>query len=276
MPGLFGLSNGQLPAALELLSGDNASVGNSTAITAGGQFAALLSNRATTRRAEEQSAWLAGCAAPGATACDGPDGPRNWSAWGTAFGGAQWLNADPVTGSNAAQQTIGGGAFGGDYRRRAADASGHRGRPQRLQLLGRRHRRQRSRHRRACRPLWPARLAGRLRQRRAGLQPLRRQLHPADQRHRHAGDGQVLRHFQPARRPRRDRAALRGRPLRRRGARADAVRRRAARRAVDAGRRRIERHGDRRARRVCAQLPGRSRRARCRRSSACSSMPRPS
>ena len=43
-------------------------------------------------------------------------GPRNWSAWGTAFGGAQWLNADPVTGSNAAQQTIGGGAFGGDYR----------------------------------------------------------------------------------------------------------------------------------------------------------------
>ena len=116
MPGLFGLSNGQLPAALELLSGDNASVGQSTAITAGGQFAALLANRATTRRAEEQSAWLAGCATPGATACDAPDGPRNWSAWGTAFGGAQWLNADPVTGSNAAQQTIGGGAFGGDYR----------------------------------------------------------------------------------------------------------------------------------------------------------------
>jgi uncharacterized protein with beta-barrel porin domain len=116
MPGLFGLSNGQLPAALELLSGDNASVGQSTAIAAGGQFAALLANRATTRRAEEQSAWLAGCAAPGATACDGPDGPRNWSAWGTAFGGAQWLNADPVTGSNAAQQTIAGGAFGGDYR----------------------------------------------------------------------------------------------------------------------------------------------------------------
>ena len=116
MPGLFGLSNGQLPAALELLSGDNASVGQSTAIAAGGQFAALLANRATTRRAEEQSAWLAGCAAPGATACDGPDGPRNWSAWGTAFGGAQWLNADPTTGSNAAQQTIAGGAFGGDYR----------------------------------------------------------------------------------------------------------------------------------------------------------------
>ena len=116
MPGLFGLSSGQLPAALELLSGDNASVGQSVAITAGGQFAALMANRATTRRAEEQSAWLAGCAAPGATACDGTDGPRNWSAWGTAFGGAQWLNADPATGSNAAQQTIGGGAFGGDYR----------------------------------------------------------------------------------------------------------------------------------------------------------------
>ena len=116
MPGLFGLTNGQLPAALELLSGDNASVGQSMAMAAGGQFTAQLANRATTRRAEEQSAWLAGCAAPGATACDGADGPRNWSAWGAAFGGAQWLNADPVTGSNAAQQTIGGGAFGGDYR----------------------------------------------------------------------------------------------------------------------------------------------------------------
>jgi autotransporter-associated beta strand protein len=116
MPGLFSLSSGQLPAALELLSGDNASVGQSVAIAAGGQFTALLANRVTTRRAEEQSAWLAGCAVPGATACDGADGPRNWSAWATAFGGAQWLNADPVTGSNAAQQTIAGGAFGGDYR----------------------------------------------------------------------------------------------------------------------------------------------------------------
>jgi uncharacterized protein with beta-barrel porin domain len=116
MPALFGLSAGQLPAALELLSGDNASVSQSMAIATGGQFTALLANRATTRRAEEQSAWLAGCATPAATACDGADGPRNWSAWGTAFGGAQWLNADPVTGSNAAQQTIGGGAFGGDYR----------------------------------------------------------------------------------------------------------------------------------------------------------------
>ncbi|MBI2738779.1 MAG: autotransporter domain-containing protein [Rhodospirillales bacterium] len=120
MPALFGLSSGQLPAALELLSGDNASVGQSMAITAGGQFAALLANRPTTRRAEEQTAWLADCSAPGAAACDAADeprnGPRNWSAWGTAFGGAQWLNADPVTGANAAQQTIGGGAFGGDYR----------------------------------------------------------------------------------------------------------------------------------------------------------------
>lgn len=116
MPALFGLSNGQLPAALELLSGDNASVGQSMAIAASGQFAALLASRPVTRRAEEQGAWLAGCTTPGATTCDASDGPRNWSAWGAAFGGAQWLNADPVTGGNAAQQTIGGGAFGGDYR----------------------------------------------------------------------------------------------------------------------------------------------------------------
>ena len=96
--------------------------------------------------------------------------------------------------------------------RRPADAFGHRRRPQRLQLLGRRHRRQRPRHRRACRPLWPARLAERLRQRRTGLQPLRRQRHPADQRHRH--DRRPAKSYgdlQPARRPRRNRPALRGR-----------------------------------------------------------------
>ena len=56
---------------------------------------------------------------PSATAADacqaGGDG-ANWSAWGSAFGGAQWLNADPGTAAPAAQQSIGGGAFGGDYR----------------------------------------------------------------------------------------------------------------------------------------------------------------
>ena len=229
MPGLFGLSNGQLPAALELLSGDNASVGQSTAITAGGQFAALLANRATTRRAEEQSAWLAGCAAPGATACDGPDGPRNWSAWGTAFGGAQWLNADPVTGSNAAQQTIGGGAFGGDYRvgpqtllgiavglsgsNYWVGATGANGRATGVHVgLYGQHDWQ-SVYVNAA--LAYSRFDG------SAIRPING-----------IGTPETAKSYadlQPARRPRRDRPALRGRPLRRRRARADAVCRRAAR-----------------------------------------------
>jgi uncharacterized protein with beta-barrel porin domain len=114
MPALFGLTAGQIPSSLSLLAGDNASVGQSVAFAAGGQFAALLANRASTRRAEELAA---ACPADAATACEPPPDPLpDWSAWATAFGGAQWLNADPVTGSAAAQQNIGGGAFGGDYR----------------------------------------------------------------------------------------------------------------------------------------------------------------
>jgi autotransporter-associated beta strand protein len=114
MPALFGLSPGQIQSTLSILAGDNASVGESVAMAAGSQFAALMTNRSATRRAGEQTAELAAaCHTETATACDPPP---DWSAWATAFGGAQWLNADPVTGSAAAQQNIGGGAFGGDYR----------------------------------------------------------------------------------------------------------------------------------------------------------------
>jgi len=114
MPALFGLTAGQIPSSLSILAGDNASVGESVTMAAGSQFAALMTNRSATRRAGEQTAELAAaCNTEAPTACDpSPD----WSAWATAFGGAQWLNADPVTGSAAAQQNIGGGAFGGDYR----------------------------------------------------------------------------------------------------------------------------------------------------------------
>jgi autotransporter-associated beta strand protein len=114
MPALFGLSPGQIQSTLSILAGDNASVGESVAMAAGSQFAALMTNRSATRRAGEQTAELAAaCHTETATACDPPP---DWSAWATAFGGTQWLNADPVTGSAAAQQNIGGGAFGGDYR----------------------------------------------------------------------------------------------------------------------------------------------------------------
>src|SRR4030095_10376995 len=48
--GLYGLSAGQIGYALTVLSGSNASVGQSNAVIAGGQFATLLANRAATRR----------------------------------------------------------------------------------------------------------------------------------------------------------------------------------------------------------------------------------
>jgi autotransporter-associated beta strand protein len=113
MPALFGLTPGQIPSSLSILAGDNASVGESVTMAAGSQFAALMANRSATRHAADQTAELAACNTEAPTACDPPS---DWSTWATAFGGAQWLNADPVTGSAAAQQNIGGGAFGGDYR----------------------------------------------------------------------------------------------------------------------------------------------------------------
>jgi uncharacterized protein with beta-barrel porin domain len=113
MPALFGLSADQLPYALTVLSGSNASVGLSTNMAAGGQFAALMTGRTLTRRAGEQTAELAACDKDAAAACEPAP---NWSAWGTGFGGAQWLNAEAASGAPAAQQAIGGGALGGDYR----------------------------------------------------------------------------------------------------------------------------------------------------------------
>jgi uncharacterized protein with beta-barrel porin domain len=109
MPALFSLSSSQIAGALSLLSGDSASVGLATNFAAGGQFSALLAGRAGTRRAEE----LAMAPCDKAAACEPPPA---WGAWATGFGGTQWLNADPVTGANPAQQTIAGGAFGADYR----------------------------------------------------------------------------------------------------------------------------------------------------------------
>jgi hypothetical protein len=111
---LFGLSAGEIGQALTVLSGSNASVGNSVALAAGGQFAALMANRALARQAAPQSATAELAAVCTETACEPAN--TNWSAWGTAFGGAQWLNADSGIGSPAAQQAIGGGAFGSDYR----------------------------------------------------------------------------------------------------------------------------------------------------------------
>lgn len=113
--GLYGLSAGQIGQALTVLSGSNASVGISSSVMAGGQFASLLSNRAATRQqgAPQQSAELAAdCRKSEAQACDPAP---SWSAWGNGFGGQQWLNAEAGTAAPAAQSGILGGAFGGDY-----------------------------------------------------------------------------------------------------------------------------------------------------------------
>ena len=68
--------------------------------------------RPLTRRADEQTAATRGLRRR-PQACQAAP---NWSGWGNGFGGAQWLNAEAASGAPAAQQTIGGGAFGGDYR----------------------------------------------------------------------------------------------------------------------------------------------------------------
>ncbi len=116
MPALFSLTADQLPYALTVLSGSNASVGLSTDMMAGSQFTSLMTSRSLTRHADQQTAELAAC--DQATACQvgAYEAPPNWSAWATAFGGGQWLNAEPTSGAPAAQQSIGGGAFGGDFR----------------------------------------------------------------------------------------------------------------------------------------------------------------
>ncbi len=110
MPALYGLSNGQLPQALSMLSGDSASVGQSAALTAGNQFASMMTDRVVTRRNEELACYDHPAEAQ---ACQAPP---DWSAWSAGFGGAQWLNANATTGAVASQQSVGGGAFGGDYR----------------------------------------------------------------------------------------------------------------------------------------------------------------
>ncbi len=108
-PGLFALTADQIPRALTVLSGESTSVTQTSAFVAGQQFASTMTGRATTRRSDELA-----CAerTDQPAACDVPQ----WSAWSLAFGGTQSILADPATGSAAAQQNGGGGAFGGDYR----------------------------------------------------------------------------------------------------------------------------------------------------------------
>ena len=74
-----------------------------------------MTARPALRRAEELA--QAPCPADAAEACEAPGAAGSgWGFWANAFGGSQWLNADASTGAPASQFSIGGGAFGADYR----------------------------------------------------------------------------------------------------------------------------------------------------------------
>ena len=113
MPALFSLPSSQIPSALSQLSGDSASLSQTSAFAAGAQFTNLMSSRSATRRAEELAEAPCTTAKAEANACEPPS---NWAVWGNGFAGTQWLNADSVTGAPASQASIAGGAFGADYR----------------------------------------------------------------------------------------------------------------------------------------------------------------
>ena len=117
MSALYSVTAAQLPGVLSTLSGSSASVGQSVSLSAGSQFASFLTGRVDTRVTQQAEAGRGD--AEVAQACDvvvACDGDRRWSAWGSGFGGAQWINADSKTGAAPSQQSIAGGAFGSDYR----------------------------------------------------------------------------------------------------------------------------------------------------------------
>ncbi|MBI2738777.1 MAG: autotransporter domain-containing protein [Rhodospirillales bacterium] len=116
MPALFNLPSSQIPSALSQLSGDSASLSQTSAFAAGAQFTNLMSGRSATRRAEELAE--APCTAKAdANACEPQTSMgANWAVWANGFAGTQWLNADSVTGAPASQASVAGGAFGADYR----------------------------------------------------------------------------------------------------------------------------------------------------------------
>ena len=205
--GLYGLSAGQIGYALTVLSGSNASVGQSNAVIAGGQFATLLANRAVTRQAQPQTATAELAELRRHRRLPGrhrepPAAGVPGAAPSAARSGSMPTPARPPRGA------------AGDRRRRvrrrlsrrAADGAGRGAGLERQQLFGGGHRRQRPRHRLPCRPLRHAGLERLLRQRRARLQPLRRQRHALDRGHRHDRDGQVARRS-PTSSPRGSRSA---------------------------------------------------------------------
>lgn len=127
VPGLYGLSQAEIVQALTVLSGSNASVGQSASLAAGGTFTAMIAGRGVGQRdgrpvAQNQGAQNQGAQNQGAQAAtcgdvaEACDATAGWSFWANGFGGAQWLNADGGTAAPAANQSLWGGAIGADYR----------------------------------------------------------------------------------------------------------------------------------------------------------------
>ena len=162
-----------------MLSGSNASVGQSNAVIAGGQFTSLLANRAVTRRAQPQTTTSTATSRRSSPAARRGRGVRSRQHQLERLG--QRLRRRAVAQYRSRHGRAGGAAVDRRRRvrrrlsRRAADGAGRGAGLERQQLFGGVDRRQRPRHRLPCRPLWHARLERLLRQRRAGLQPLRRQ-----------------------------------------------------------------------------------------------------
>ena len=130
MPALFGLSQGQLPPALSLLAGDNASVGQSIAFAAGGQFTSLAqrSRRHAPRRgAGGRLARRSG----GRPARRPPMGRLGKRLRRRSVAQRRIHDRQRRVAAN-----IGGGAFGARLSRRSADAARPGRRRQRFQLLG--------------------------------------------------------------------------------------------------------------------------------------------
>ncbi|APG12420.1 hypothetical protein BKD09_29205 [Bradyrhizobium japonicum] len=132
---LFGLSGGNLSAALSQVSGETATGSQQTTFNAMNQFMGLLTDPFIDGRGDGVSAG----SSAGASAYASPDRPRSgaardayamftkaavmsdpfaqrWSVWAAGYGGAQTTDGSTTLGSNNTTSRIAGTAVGADYR----------------------------------------------------------------------------------------------------------------------------------------------------------------
>jgi uncharacterized protein with beta-barrel porin domain len=136
---LFNLSPSALPAALQQISGEAATGGETVGLQAGSSFLNLLldpASRSNTAGAVASTPALAYAPAPAlsgggkaiAQALRNDDKPASirlgWSLWGTAFGGFSGTNGDSTTGSSRITNNAEGLAVGADFRPDASFVTG--------------------------------------------------------------------------------------------------------------------------------------------------------